>query len=177
VRLDILAAACGGCRTGIFFDCIADTPILADANRYTSTHVFSNIAISSALISHLSRHVSRQAGGYIKVERRVVQDPAVDRRRADRCSAPPRPPTISRPSRPPAPRAMPIEEICRSLDCTECHTEVRGRVFGLWFRFRGARRCAGEEVRGGRGGGGARGCSVQGVRRHGSFCALCLCVV
>ena len=41
---------------------IADRPILADPNKNTSTHVFSNIFDNSALISHLSRHVSQQVG-------------------------------------------------------------------------------------------------------------------
>jgi len=39
--------------------CTADTPILTGAN---STHVFSHISNNSALISHLSRHVSWQVG-------------------------------------------------------------------------------------------------------------------
>ena len=58
-------------------DHIADTLSLADANRNTSTNVFSNIPKNSTLISNLSWHISCQVGDYIKLERRVVQDPAV----------------------------------------------------------------------------------------------------
>jgi len=44
------------------FVIIADRPILADPNKNTSTHVLSNIFDNSALMSHLSRHVSQQVG-------------------------------------------------------------------------------------------------------------------
>jgi len=53
------------------------------------------------------------------------------------------PPAIPRPSRPPAPRAMPNLEVLRPLACTECCTEIRGRAVGVWFCFRGARGCDG----------------------------------
>jgi len=50
------------CFAGNVVVSIAERPILADPNKNTSTHVFSNIFDNSALISHLSRHVSQQVG-------------------------------------------------------------------------------------------------------------------
>jgi len=159
-------------------DTIADTPTLDDADRNTSTHVFSNISNNSAFISHLSRNVSWQVGEYIILELRVVQEPAVGHPSAVVQTAVPHPPPPPPPppSPPPAPRAMPIVEIRRPLACTERRTEVRGRVVGDWFCFQGARGCGDGGVRGGRRGWGSRGCTVHGVRRDRSYCALCLCV-
>jgi len=89
---------------------------------------------------------------------------------------PPPPPTIPRPSRRPAPRAMPIMEIRRPLACTECPTEVRGRVLGVWFCFLGARACGGEGGRGGRGrGGGTWVLSTWREARSVILCSLYLC--
>jgi len=50
------------CNLAPYAETIADRPILADPNKNTSTHVFSNIFDNSALISHLSRYVSQQVG-------------------------------------------------------------------------------------------------------------------
>ena len=56
---------------------IADRSILADPNRNTSNHVFSNFRYNFALIPLLSRHVSQQVGWRNKLGLEVVQDPAV----------------------------------------------------------------------------------------------------
>jgi len=114
-----------------------------------------------------------QVGEKIKLEPRVVQEPAV----GDPTAVVPAPP----PHNPPpvttagAAIALPIVRVPRPLACTERLTEVRGRVvksrrFG--FVFGGRRAAVGGEDgaavgggRGGRGEWGARGCSVHCRRR------------
>ena len=119
---------------------IADTPNLADANKNTSIHVFSNIFNNCALFSHLTRGMIpgkpernlNWSYRWYKSRRSATRTPLC--RPLCRTA---HPPTIPRPSRPPAPRAMPISEIRRPLACKECHTEVRGRVVGSGVVFGG----------------------------------------
>jgi len=63
---------------------------------------FQTIFNNSALILHFSRHISRQVAEQIKLELRVVQEPAVcDPTAVVPTAVPHQPPTIPRPSQPP----------------------------------------------------------------------------
>jgi len=88
---------------------LAVCPILADPNRNTCTHVFSKVLDNFTLISHLSRHVSQQVGGYIKLHLEVVfiQEPAVgDPAAVPSTGAPHPPPPHPEPSPSPPPTSL-----------------------------------------------------------------------